>query len=181
MFVWLSNDIQHFKETEGDAWKKLSLQLPLTFCQAKHTRIRFPGDAIEGESSTWEKLEQDWQTFWSLRGKEKLGKSGKAAVDGEPFASLRMSKVKTWLSHILETFWVDLVLKNPLDVEVSLSALTITLRESSSTGEDTTQDFVQAEVVDDVVLGPKDTRTVRFKAWSPSPCQLISFQDPDRC
>ena len=76
---------------------------------------------------------------------------------------------------------MDLVLKNPLDVEVSLSALTITLRESSSTGEDTTQDFVQAEVVDDVVLGPKDTRTVRFKVWFPSPCQLMSFQDPDRC
>lgn len=57
-------------------------------------------------------------------------------------------------------FWVDLVLKNPLDVEISLSALTITLCESSFKGEDTAQDFVQVEVVDDVVLGAKDTRTV---------------------
>ncbi|KAM5531871.1 hypothetical protein V8D89_014425 [Ganoderma adspersum] len=144
---------KHFKETEGDAWKKLSLQLQLTFCQAKHTRVRFPGDAIEGESSTWEKLEQDWQAFWSSRGKEKLGKSGKAAVD--------------------ETFWVDLVLKNPLDVEVSLSGLTITLRESSSTSEDTTREFVQAEVVDDVVLGPKDTRTIPIGVKCSRPASLV--------
>lgn len=61
---------------------------------------------------------------------------------------------------------MDLFLRNPLDVEVSLSALTIALRESSSKGEDTntTEDFVQVEVVDDITLGAKDTRTVRTKA-----------------
>ena len=137
----------------------------MTFCQAKHTRVRFPGDAVEGDSSTWEKLEQDWQSFWSSRGKEKLGKSGKAAVDGKPLPSLRVLKLKTCLSTISEMFWVDLVLKNPLDVEVSLSSLTITLRESCSTDEDT-HDFVQAEVVDEVALGAKDTRTVRVEACS---------------
>ena len=82
MFVWLSNDIQHFKETEGDAWKKLNLQLPISFCQAKQTRVRFPGDAMRGDSAIWEKLEEDWSSFWSTRGREKLGKSGKAAVNG---------------------------------------------------------------------------------------------------
>ena len=75
--------VQHFKATEGDAWKKLNLKLPITFCQAKQTRIRFPGDAVDGDSAIWEKLEQDWSAFWSPRGKEKLAKSGKAAVDGE--------------------------------------------------------------------------------------------------
>ncbi|KAI1793952.1 ER-golgi trafficking TRAPP I complex 85 kDa subunit-domain-containing protein [Ganoderma leucocontextum] len=144
---------KHFKETEGGAWKKLNLQLPLTFCQAKHTRVRFPGDAVEGESSTWEKLEEDWLTFWSSRGKEKLGKSGKAAVD--------------------EMFWVDLVLRNPLDVEVSLSALTVTVRESPSKGEDTAQDFVQVEVVDDVTLGPKDTRTIPIGVKCSRPASIV--------
>lgn len=61
------------------------MQLPITFCQAKQTRVRYPGDAFEGDAITWDKLEQDWTTFWSSRGKEKLGKSGKAAVDGKSY------------------------------------------------------------------------------------------------
>ncbi|CDO73209.1 hypothetical protein BN946_scf185007.g264 [Trametes cinnabarina] len=131
---------KHFKVTEGDAWKSLGLQLPVTFCQAKQTRVRFPGDAVEGDSAAWEKLEEDWATFWSARGKAKLGKSGKAAVN--------------------ETFWVDLVLRNPLDVEVTLSGLTVAVREPSAKDAEANPDFVEVEILDDVVLGAQDTRTV---------------------
>ncbi|KAI0361180.1 hypothetical protein OH77DRAFT_1417397 [Trametes cingulata] len=131
---------KHFKATEGDAWKKLGLQLPITLCQAKQTRIRSPGDAVEGDSAAWEKLEQDWAAFWSTRGKEKLGKSGKAAVN--------------------ETFWVDLVLRNPLDAEVTLSGLTVAVRDASANDAEMNPDFVEVEVIDDVVLGAKDTRTI---------------------
>ncbi|TBU62053.1 ER-golgi trafficking TRAPP I complex 85 kDa subunit-domain-containing protein [Dichomitus squalens] len=144
---------KHFKATEGDAWKNLNLKLPITFCQAKQTRIRSPGDAVEGDSATWEKLEQNWSAFWTPRSKEKLGKSGKAAVN--------------------ETFWVDLVLRNPLDVEVSLSALTVTVREASSLDEDTTRDFVQVEVIEDVSLGPKDTRTIPIGIKCSRPASLV--------
>ncbi|TFK91662.1 hypothetical protein K466DRAFT_482283 [Polyporus arcularius HHB13444] len=131
---------KHFKETEGDRWKSLDLHLPISFCQAKQTRVRYPGDAVEGDAATWEKLEQDWATFWTSRGKEKLSKSGKAAVD--------------------ETFWVDLVVRNPLGVEVSLSSLTVVVRDASATDAETVPESVEVEVIDDVVLGPRDTRTI---------------------
>ena len=55
---------------------------------------------------------------------------------------------------------MDLVLKNPLDVEVTLSGLTVSVREKSAEDATETPDFVEVEVVDDVVLGPRDTRTV---------------------
>ncbi|RPD64974.1 hypothetical protein L227DRAFT_571426 [Lentinus tigrinus ALCF2SS1-6] len=144
---------KHFKETEGDRWKSLGLQLPITFCQAKQTRVRFPGDAVEGDSATWDKLEQDWATFWSSRGKEKLNKSGKAAVD--------------------ETFWVDLVVRNPLEVEVSLSTLTVVAQEASADNAGTASEAVEVEVIDDVVLGPKDTRTIPIGIKCSRPISLV--------
>ncbi|KAI0721227.1 ER-golgi trafficking TRAPP I complex 85 kDa subunit-domain-containing protein [Cerioporus squamosus] len=145
---------KHFKETEGDKWKSLQLQLPITFCQAKQTRVRFPGDAVEGDAATWDKLEEDWAIFWSSRGKEKLTKSGKAAVD--------------------ETFWVDLVVRNPLEVEVSLSSLTVVLREASGKDAETAPEFVEVEVIDDVVLGPRDTRTVPIGIKCSQPISLVA-------
>ena len=57
-----------------------------------------------------------------------------------------------------EIFWVDLVVKNPLDVEVALSALTIRVRDGTS--PDAVPDFVEVERIDDVILGARDTRTV---------------------
>ncbi|EIW64369.1 uncharacterized protein TRAVEDRAFT_158546 [Trametes versicolor FP-101664 SS1] len=147
---------RHFKTTEGDAWKTLGLQLPITFCQAKHTRVRFPGDAVEGDSAAWEVLEQDWAAFWTPRGKEKLGKSGQAAVN--------------------ETFWVDIALRNPLDVEVTLSALTVSIREASAKGADNNPDFVEVEVVDDIVLGAKDTRMIPVAIKCTRPAALVVTQ-----
>ncbi|KAI8981263.1 ER-golgi trafficking TRAPP I complex 85 kDa subunit-domain-containing protein [Trametes punicea] len=144
---------KHFKTTEGDAWKRLQLQLPITFCQAKQTRIRFPGDAVEGDSAAWEKLEQDWAAFWSSRGKDKLGKSGKAVVN--------------------ETFWVDVVLRNPLDVEVILSGLTVSVRLASDKDAETNPDFVEVEVLDDVALGAMDTRTIPVAVTCKQPAALV--------
>ncbi|KAI0715153.1 ER-golgi trafficking TRAPP I complex 85 kDa subunit-domain-containing protein [Earliella scabrosa] len=144
---------KHYKETEGEKWKSLNLELPITFCQAKQTRIRSPGDAVEGDSAAWDKLEQDWSAFRASRGKEKLEKSGKAAVD--------------------ETFWVDLVVRNPLEVDVTLSNLTVTVRETSSKDVDTTQDFVEVEVIEDVTLGPRDTRTIPIGVKCSRPASLV--------
>lgn len=53
------------------------------------------------------------------------------------------------------------MVKNPLDVEVLLSALTVRVREARSEDADDTPDFVQIECIDGVTLGAKDTRTVR--------------------
>ncbi|KAI0652274.1 ER-golgi trafficking TRAPP I complex 85 kDa subunit-domain-containing protein [Trametes meyenii] len=147
---------KHFKQTEGDIWKNLGLQLPITFCQAKYTRLRFPGDAVEGDSTVWEKLEDDWSSFWSSHGKDKLAKSGNAAVN--------------------EAFWVDIALRNPLDVEVTLSGLTVSVRDASAQDSDANPDFVEVEAIDDVVLGPKDTRTIPVAVKCTRPAALVVTQ-----
>lgn len=58
-----------------------------------------------------------------------------------------------------------MVLRNPLDVEVNLSALTVGVREEKSENASSSKSFVQVEVVDDVFLGPKESRTVSFKTF----------------
>lgn len=63
----------------------------MSFCQVKQTHIRFPGDAFEGDSVEWDKREEDWKVFWASRGKERLEKSGKAAVDGPSYSFLSFS------------------------------------------------------------------------------------------
>lgn len=70
----------------------------------------------------------------------------------------------TKLMSAAETFWVDIALRNPLDVEVTLSGLTVSIREASAKDADTNPDFVEVEVVDDIVLGAKDTRMVSIPA-----------------
>lgn len=58
------------------------LKLPISFCQAKQTRVRLPGDAVEGDPEVWRVIEDDWAAFWRPRGQERLELSGKAAVNG---------------------------------------------------------------------------------------------------
>ncbi len=70
------------------------------------------------------------------------------------------------LTSAAETFWVDIALRNPLDVEVTLSGLTVSVREASAKDADINPDFVEVEIVDDVVLGAKDTRMVSIPALS---------------
>ncbi|KAH9950452.1 ER-golgi trafficking TRAPP I complex 85 kDa subunit-domain-containing protein [Amylocystis lapponica] len=145
--------LQHFKATERSRWEAADLSLPITLCQVKQTRIRFPGDAVEGDSAEWDRREQDWAAFWAPRGKERLEKSGKAAVD--------------------ETFWVDLVMRNPLDVEVTLSGLSVEIGEASSHGADSARDFLEVEVLDDIVIDPQDTRTIPVSVKCKRPASLV--------
>ncbi|KAI0932025.1 hypothetical protein AcV5_004630 [Taiwanofungus camphoratus] len=144
---------KHFKTTEPDKCEAAGLILPVTFCRMKQTRVRFPGDAVEGDSAEWEQLEKDWHTFWASQGQERLEKSGKAAVD--------------------ETFWVDLVMQNPLNVEVTFSGLTVTVREAFSDDMNHVKDFIEVEVLDDIVLGAKDTRTIPVSVKCKRPASLV--------
>lgn len=56
-------------------------------------------------------------------------------------------------------FWVNLAIRNPLDVDVSLSNLTLRVRDTKS-DDDTFPDFVDIESLDDVVLAARESRTV---------------------
>lgn len=113
---------------------------------------------MDGQAPEWDKREEDWHTFWKSHGKEGLASGGKAAVDGNFFSFPRCG---TNLSVSLETFWVDLVLRNPLDAEVNLTNFTITVRDALSDDPESSKAFVEIEVIDEIVLGSRETRTVR--------------------
>lgn len=72
---------------------------------------------------------------------------------------------RTWAHSteyiIPETFWLDLVLHNPLSVEVELANVTVhTVHESSTDETGPSDNFVDAEVLDSLSLDPGETRTV---------------------
>lgn len=70
-------------------------------------------------------------------------------------------KIIELTNALAETFWVDLAIRNPLDVDVTLSSLTILVREALVNEEAGDHpDFVEVEVVDDIQLGAKESRTV---------------------
>ena len=79
----------------------------------------------------------------------------------------RLSTVSVWSSTFsftkkcAEAFWVDLVVHNPFNAEVNLSDLTIIVT-GHSAGREWTQDLVDVEVLGEIVLDPKETRTVNI-------------------
>lgn len=66
-----------------------------------------------------------------------------------------------------ETFWVDLVVRNPLDAELNLANLTLVVRDvNGSHPEDESDPLVDVDIIEDVVLAPQEIRTVRFTILS---------------
>jgi hypothetical protein len=85
---------------------------------------------------------------------------GKAYVDGKYLAG---SSRKINLADVsIETFWVDLTLHNPLEVEVNLSNVTIVAQEMKSSELPSTTDFVEIESIEDIILGAKETQPVSY-------------------
>lgn len=52
------------------------------------------------------------------------------------------------------------MLRNPLNVEVTISRLSLILRDAKNSDLESVPDYVEVEVIDDVSLGAKETRTV---------------------
>ncbi|KAJ7706314.1 ER-golgi trafficking TRAPP I complex 85 kDa subunit-domain-containing protein [Mycena rosella] len=143
----------HFKSTAGDEVELLDLKLPFSFCLQKQTRLRQPQDSQEDGGVDWQSREENWIKFWKGLGRtESLTKTGKVAVD--------------------ETFYVDLVLRNPLDAEVNLSNVTVVVQDSHSETASTSQSFLEVEVVEDVTLGPRESRTIPIGVKSSRPTSL---------
>ena len=71
----------------------------------------------------------------------------------------------------IEAFWVDLVIHNPFDTEVNLSELTVIVTGFPS-GSEWSPELVDVEILDEIVLDPKETRMVSivsfFQSLSPS-------------
>jgi len=64
------------------------LKLPFKICQAKQSKLRFPGDDSFGDATMWEKREESWASFWKRRGgKEGFAKNGDTIVGGASYGS----------------------------------------------------------------------------------------------
>ena len=62
---------------------------------------------------------------------------------------------------IVELFWVDLVVQNPLDAVINLSNVTLVVQESDPSSSARVEDLVEVEVIKEVTIGPKEAITVR--------------------
>ncbi|KAG6878643.1 hypothetical protein C0993_001166 [Termitomyces sp. T159_Od127] len=145
----------HFKETLPESKQLKDLKLPFTFCLTQRTRLRLTGDVQDAVSEAWESLEELWKKFSKSIGcKEGLSGSGKASVN--------------------EIFWVDLVLRNPLNTEVNLSNLTVIVEGSNV--QDTsasTISCVEVQVISDIVLGAKESQDVSIAIKSSRATSLV--------
>ncbi|KAH8982598.1 ER-golgi trafficking TRAPP I complex 85 kDa subunit-domain-containing protein [Lactarius akahatsu] len=142
---------QHLKDTSGSEFRTADLTLPATFFNPRLTRVRLPGDAVGGDPVAWQSQEDIWTTFWKTRGRETLHRPGKASVN--------------------ESFWVDLVVHNPFDSEVNLSDLTVVVA-GPPDSLDWTPDLVDVEVLDEIVLDPRETRTIPLSVLAKRPITL---------
>ncbi|KAG8910809.1 hypothetical protein FRC00_007502 [Tulasnella sp. 408] len=150
---------EHLISTTSESPPVGEFSLPVSISQASRTRRRFaalhsregdPVDLNERTQGTLEELEERWRTFWRAapdNNKERLEKSGSGEVG--------------------EKLWVDIVVKNPLDTELTLSDATILVKEiGQSEGGDEIPEGVEIEVVPEISLGSKERRTVSFSICS---------------
>ncbi|KAG6911541.1 hypothetical protein DXG01_011843 [Tephrocybe rancida] len=144
----------HFKATSSESRELVDLKLPFTFCLERQTRLRLAGDIQGGATSVWETREERWKTFYKTLGRKAgLSANGKASVN--------------------EAFYVDLVIRNPLDTEVNLSNLTVTVQEAKVQELSASTSFVEVEVINDIILGAKESRTVPICIQSARAASLI--------
>ncbi|KAJ7103664.1 ER-golgi trafficking TRAPP I complex 85 kDa subunit-domain-containing protein [Mycena belliarum] len=147
----------HFKSTAGDEIQSLDLKLPFTFSVPQQTRLRLPRDSQEDGGPVWQSREEDWIQFWKGLGRpENLTNTSKVTVN--------------------ETFYVDLVLRNPLDAEVNLSNVTVVVQDSNSENASTSQSALDVEVIENVILGPRQSRTIPIAINSSRPTSLTITQ-----
>lgn len=144
--------ISHLKSISGEQARLEDVKLPLRFVVLSQTCVRLARDSVEGEQSEWETREEIWSSFWKRRGKEKLERSGNAAVE--------------------EAFWVDITLRNPLDTEVTLAKPTVIV-ESSSGDAAWIQDNITIETAEDTILYANESRTISIAIKASKPASLI--------
>ena len=60
---------------------------------------------------------------------------------------------------VTEQLWVDIALRNPLNVPVTLTGLTLVVDNGNSEGS---SNDLEVEVIEEIYLNAKELRTVRF-------------------
>lgn len=108
---------------------------------------------------SWTARLDDWKTFWRSKGeKASLAEAGKVYTHGKSLYACCDERGLPRL-HSSELFWVDLVLYNPLDAEITLSNLTVVVQQGKQ-NDYTPVDFVEVEVLKEIVLPPRQHATV---------------------
>ncbi|KAG9222665.1 hypothetical protein CCMSSC00406_0004579 [Pleurotus cornucopiae] len=140
----------HYKTVSGDNLELDDLLPPFKLVRPRETKLRLPRDSSAEEDSVWEKREQDWTAFQREQGtKSVLAKNQKVTVN--------------------ETFWVDVVIENPLDAEISLSNLSITAQDSANQDS---SNHIEAEVVTEIILAPLENQTIPIALKSSQPTSV---------
>ncbi|KAF5317627.1 hypothetical protein D9611_015053 [Ephemerocybe angulata] len=129
----------HLQSTEPEKIDSLNLTVPFKFCQPKRCKVRYPGDDRVSASPIWESCEEDWNTYQKTSGNKQP-----LAIDRKVCAN--------------ELFWVDVTLNNPLTAEVNLGNVTLLVERRG--GQEEEESFVDIEVIQEVTLRPRETRTV---------------------
>ncbi|EUC53708.1 trapp complex protein Trs85, partial [Rhizoctonia solani AG-3 Rhs1AP] len=124
--------LEHLMSTSGQEAVS-QLALPVRFCQPHKTQIRVGTLDSDEDARIWDQLEEGWRTYWKPNGQCTLRSSGIAQAE--------------------EMFWVELSMHNPLDAEVVLSDLTLTVDAPESI------DFT-IESLSEVGLRSKETRLI---------------------
>ncbi|KAG7099059.1 hypothetical protein E1B28_000934 [Marasmius oreades] len=145
--------LEHLKSTSHDADLCSTLKLSFTFCVPQEIRVRYSRGDQQNEIK-WSERELIWNEFRKSRGiTQGLLKDCKASVN--------------------ETFWIDLVVRNPLHVEVNLANLTLDIQEAGSTTPSSSTSFIETEVLSNVTLHPREMRTIPIAVKSTKATSLI--------
>ncbi|KAF8640579.1 hypothetical protein AX17_000241 [Amanita inopinata Kibby_2008] len=141
--------LTHLKSTSKDRYQLDDLKLPVRFCLIRQARIRSCGDCVGPGDEIWEKREKDWLFYGPSN--EALQRSGS--------------------TYVGETFWIDLVVQNPLFVEVNLSRFTVVIQEENDSS--TAEALVEIQVIDQIFLEAKEKRTISVSVKPQRPASLI--------
>jgi len=126
---------------------------------SKQSFLRFPGDNLNPDDDVWLSRQDAWKAFWKSRGgSENIAAGGKVSMCG--VFILHSGKGSSTDLLLLELFWMDLIMQNPLDAEISLSNVTLVVNENWSNSA-SADDFIEVEVIKDVTIGPQSSISVR--------------------
>ncbi|KAF6766545.1 ER-golgi trafficking TRAPP I complex 85 kDa subunit-domain-containing protein [Ephemerocybe angulata] len=142
----------HLQSTEPEKIDSLNLTVPFKFCQPKQCKVRYPGGDRVSASPIWESCEEDWNTYQKTSGNKQP-----LAIDRKVCAN--------------ELFWVDVTLNNPLTAEVNLGNVTLLVERRG--GQEEEETFVDIEVIQEVTLRPRETRTIPISLKCSRPSSII--------
>ncbi|KAF5385469.1 hypothetical protein D9757_005398 [Collybiopsis confluens] len=141
---------EHLKSTLTDGEQMNELTLPFNLCNPRQTKLRFSDDDSAGQRSEWKKQEETWVRFAKSH-----EMSHHIATESRAYTN--------------EPFWIDLALTNPLDVDVTLTNITVKAQEPDGSSS---KSCLTIGVVDSVTVGAKETRTIPISVISTRPTTL---------